>query len=84
MSKQIALCFMKELLLVKHQKLEIWSNQNRNWSLKHAASPGNLIDVESLLLGSDASLDSSPVIAAVKLVVKGDIKTIGAAYTGNE
>ena len=43
MTKVIALAFMKDLLLVKCMRLEIWSMENRVWKLAKQASPGNLL-----------------------------------------
>ncbi|KAJ3212968.1 MutS-like protein, partial [Dinochytrium kinnereticum] len=86
-SKLNAISLIRDLLLVKQKKVEIWeSDGTRNKSsvgfrLGRKASPGNLLDLEEMVFANSASVASSPVILAVKAGVRGEQKFVGAAFT---
>lgn len=66
--------FVRDLLLVKQYRVEIYVNQgtakNHNWILEYKGSPGNLSDFEDILFGNnDIAVGVS--IIAVKLGTKG-------------
>ncbi|KAI8922577.1 muts domain V-domain-containing protein [Powellomyces hirtus] len=83
LSRLNTISFLRDLLLVKLYRVEIWSMEGRKgsqWQITKRASPGNLVDVEDILfLNNDVS--SSPVVLALKVESKGDQKLIGVAYT---
>ncbi|KAJ3144932.1 MutS-like protein [Geranomyces michiganensis] len=83
LSKLNTTSFLRDLLLVKLYRVEIWSLEGRKgsqWQITKRASPGNLIDIEDMIfLNQEVSL--SPVVLALKVESKGDQKLIGVAYT---
>ncbi|KAI8818608.1 muts domain V-domain-containing protein [Fimicolochytrium jonesii] len=83
LSKLNTISFLRDMLLHKLYRIEIWSSEGRKgsqWQITKRASPGNLVDVEDMLFtASDVS--TSPVVLALKLETKGDQRLVGAAYT---
>ena len=62
--------FIRDLLLVKQYRVEVYVNQGTakslNWVLEYKGSPGNLSQFEDLIFGgSDVAVESS--VMAVKL-----------------
>ncbi|KAJ3142593.1 MutS-like protein [Physocladia obscura] len=83
-SKLNSIALMRDLLLVKQKRVEIWENDGKNskaFKLGKWASPGNLNSLEDLIFANNNQIVSSPVVLAVKPGVKGDQKVIGLAYT---
>ncbi|ORY51832.1 DNA mismatch repair protein [Rhizoclosmatium globosum] len=83
-SKLNSISLMRDLLLVKQKRVEIWENDGKNsktFSLGKWASPGNLGALEDLLFANNNQIMSSPVVLAVKPGVKNEQKIIGLAYT---
>ncbi|KAI9336568.1 muts domain V-domain-containing protein [Obelidium mucronatum] len=83
-SKLNSISLMRDLLLVKQKRVEIWENDGKNsksFSLGKWASPGNLNSLEDLLFTNNNQIMSSPVVLAVKPGMKGEQKIIGLAYT---
>ncbi|KZC10857.1 DNA mismatch repair protein Msh2, partial [Dufourea novaeangliae] len=72
--------FIRDLLLVKQYRVEVYVNQgsakNHNWVLEHKGSPGNLAQFEDVLFGNNDIAVSIRVIA-VKLGVDGKSRMIG-------
>lgn len=70
MSKQQFESYVRELLLVKQYRVEVYVNQgsgkNQEWKVEFKGSPGNLSQFEELLFGNSENAESSTVIA-VKL-----------------
>lgn len=66
--------FIRDLLLVKQYRIEVYINQgtakNHNWVLEHKGSPGNLAPFEDVLFGNNDIAVSVRVIA-VKLGMEG-------------
>jgi DNA mismatch repair protein MSH2 len=56
---------LREALLQKQMKIEIWKPLRRRWQMSHKASPGNLEQVDELLF-SNTNMSVSPVIVAVR------------------
>ena len=82
LSKLNAIGFIKDLLLVKLYRVELWSTdgaRNGEWVVKKA-SPGNLQPMEDLLFSS-AEFNASPVILAVNVVQKKNDIVVGIAFT---
>lgn len=69
--------FIKDALLNKGLKIEIYSNQGRNWRVTKQASPGNLQDVEELI---GNQMDQNPVVLSLKIQSKADQKTVGICF----
>ena len=71
--------FLREALFKLGKRVEIWASPNgrMNWKLAKQASPGNLQDVEDDIGGQ---FDSAPIIMAVKISVKADLRTVGVCF----
>ena len=76
--------FLREALFRLNKRIEIWSSTGgRHWKLDKQASPGNLQDVEDELgsVGGLASMDSAPVILAVKVSAKAaEARHVGVCF----
>jgi DNA mismatch repair protein MSH2 len=79
LSKNAAETFLRDALLNKQQRVEMWKQEKLEWKVSRKASPGNLQGVEDLLFSS-AQLTSAPVVIAVKYGVSGENKSVGAAF----
>ncbi|KAI7906331.1 muts domain V-domain-containing protein [Cokeromyces recurvatus] len=79
LTNKAAKAFLRDALLNKQLKIEIWKQNRLEWRLIHKASPGNLQSVEDFLFSS-AQLTSAPVVIAVKYSISGENKTVGVAY----
>ncbi|GAA5986604.1 hypothetical protein JCM11641_005164 [Rhodosporidiobolus odoratus] len=87
LSHAVAQAFLREALTTQQLRIEIWVAENgagggkgaTKWKLGKAASPGNLGAVEDLLF-THTDLLAAPVILALKLSVKDNVKTIGVAF----
>lgn len=69
--------FIKDALLNKGLKIEIYSSQGKGSKLKCKASPGNLQDVEHLL---GNQLDQNPVVLGLKVQSKAEQKSVGICF----
>lgn len=74
--------FIKELLLVKRYRVEVYvnkgTNRNQQWSLEFKGSPGNLTQFEDILfVNSDIAIGTS--IIAVKLGSEGKSRLVGVS-----
>ncbi|KXS20715.1 DNA mismatch repair protein [Gonapodya prolifera JEL478] len=75
-----ALSHMRYLLTEKGYRVEVWSLEgSKKWRLSKSGSPGNLQDLEDLLFDSDKSLNSAPVVVALRVVTKDNQRIVGAA-----
>ena len=76
--------FLRDALMTRNLRIEIWTTaegrNNKNWKLTKQASPGNLQDVEDLILVGNMELTTSPVVLAVKLQVREGHRVIGVAF----
>lgn len=72
--------FIRDLLLVKQYRVEVYINQgtakNQNWILEYKGSPGNLTQFEDILFGNNDIAVSVRVIA-VKLGIEGKFRIVG-------
>lgn len=71
--------FTRDLLIVKHYCIEIYSNSKaskNDWSIQYTASPGNLTQVEELIFGS-SDITTLTGILAVKT---GENNTVGCCF----
>lgn len=79
LSKQQFESYVRELLLVKQYRVEVFVNQgtgkNQEWKVEFKGSPGNLSQFEELLFGNSENAESSNVIA-VKLDTVNNSKVI--------
>nr|XP_050846789.1 DNA mismatch repair protein Msh2 isoform X1 [Vespula vulgaris] len=72
--------FIRDLLLVKQYRVEVYINQgsvkNQNWILEYKGSPGNLSQFEDILFANnDIALGVS--VIAVKLGIEGKSRIVG-------
>lgn len=65
--------FLRDILLNRQMRIEIWKQTRLEWQIIHKASPGNLQQVEDFLF-STSQMTTSPVVLAVKYGVSGDHK----------
>ncbi|KAJ5141477.1 hypothetical protein N7526_002472 [Penicillium atrosanguineum] len=77
--------FLREALFRLNKRIEIWVSGGTgkgNWKLAKQASPGNLQDVEEELGSVGAlSMDSAPIILAVKISAKAsEARNIGVCF----
>ncbi|KAJ3032339.1 MutS-like protein [Rhizophlyctis rosea] len=82
-SRLNTIAFLREILLVKLFRVEIYVSEPRkqnSWVIGKTASPGNLQAVEDLIF-RDSDVSASPVVLAVVVSVKNDQKLVGVAYT---
>ncbi|CAL7946134.1 unnamed protein product [Xylocopa violacea] len=72
--------FIRDLLLVKQYRIEVYINQgsakNQNWMLEYKGSPGNLTQFEDILFGNNDVAVSVRVIA-IKLGMQGKSRIVG-------
>ncbi|SGY74910.1 BQ5605_C005g03387 [Microbotryum silenes-dioicae] len=83
MSIAVAQGFLRDALTTKQLRIEIYeSSGGKNaskWTLGKQASPGHLAQVEDLLFAHTDML-AAPVILALKLQVKDNVKTVGVTF----
>ncbi|XP_024935873.1 DNA mismatch repair protein Msh2 isoform X2 [Cephus cinctus] len=74
--------FIRDLLLVKQYRIEVYVNQgsakNQDWILEYKGSPGNLLQFEEILFGNNEVAVGTSVIA-VKLGSEGKTKIVGVS-----
>lgn len=81
-----AQAFLRDALTTRQLRIEIWAPEgggvgrgSTKWTLDKSASPGNLTAVENLLF-TNTDLLAAPVIVALRLQVKDNVKSIGVAF----
>lgn len=83
LSPAVAQSFLRDALTTKQLRIELYESEggknSAKWRLGKSASPGNLGSVEELLFAHTDML-AAPVILALKLSVKENIKTVGVAF----
>ncbi|OLL22825.1 DNA mismatch repair protein msh-2 [Neolecta irregularis DAH-3] len=82
LSKTAFRTFLHDALVNRNLRIEIWASdnsRNKSFHLAKQASPGNLQDVEELMLGY-RDLNSNPVIIAVKLQVNVEGRLVGVGF----
>jgi DNA mismatch repair protein MSH2 len=73
LTSKAAEAFLRDVLLNKQLRIEIWKQSRMEWQLIRQASPGNLQSVEDFLFSS-TQMTSAPVVIAIKYGVSGDNK----------
>ncbi|GLH03733.1 DNA mismatch repair protein spellchecker 1 [Gryllus bimaculatus] len=74
--------FVRELLLVKQYRVEVYVNKGRvnaDWVAEFKGSPGNLQQFEDILFSNNEQMNSTAVIA-VKIGGEGKNKVVGLGY----
>ncbi|KAG1051074.1 hypothetical protein G6F43_006697 [Rhizopus delemar] len=79
LSNRAAETFLRDALLNKQLRIEIWKQDRSEWKCIRKASPGNLQEVEDFLFSS-SHMTIAPVVIAVKYSISGDNKTVGVAF----
>lgn len=75
--------FMRDLLLVKHYRVEVYksrSSTKNDWELDYRASPGNLSQLEEVLFGANSDCTVTTGVMAVKVAPDGNQKVVGIGY----
>lgn len=70
---------VRDLILVKLKKVEVWGKTGTNWAKEKKASPGNVRDFEELLY-RNKELEDTAVSVAICFGVEGQHKMVGAAF----
>ncbi|CAG8439292.1 7439_t:CDS:10 [Ambispora leptoticha] len=81
LSRLAAESFLRDALLNRQMKVEIWGGEPRKnvWKVIKRASPGNLQEFEDLLF-NNAEISASPIVLGVKLGTKDGQKIVGVAF----
>ncbi|KAL7313114.1 MSH2 protein [Mucor circinelloides] len=79
LTNKAAESFLRDVLLNKQLRIEIWKSNRNEWQIIRKASPGNLQDVEDFLFSS-THMTSAPVVLAIKYGVADDNKLVGVAF----
>lgn len=74
--------FVRELLLVKQYRVEVYSTQgsskNNDWFVQHKGSPGNLTQFEDILF--NGVVTETCIIMAVQIIAEGQSKVLIYTY----
>ncbi|KAI7895639.1 muts domain V-domain-containing protein [Mucor mucedo] len=71
--------FLRDLLINKQKRIQIWTGSRTTWRISREASPGNLQQVEDFLFSS-VEMTSAPVVIAVKYSNKSGTNTVGVSF----
>ncbi|CAF0703085.1 unnamed protein product [Brachionus calyciflorus] len=78
--------FLKDLLLVKQYRVEIWkkSNKSGEWTMINHGSPGNLSQFEDILYSGEESPSSSPItdpgLLAIQINTEDNINKLNCGF----
>ena len=76
--------FVRDMLLVKHYRIEIYAQTSRNgkndWTIIQQASPGNLTQVEDLIFGNADLTTTTGVLGVSMVQEKENSITVGCCY----
>ncbi|XP_045124255.1 DNA mismatch repair protein Msh2-like isoform X1 [Portunus trituberculatus] len=75
--------FMRDLLLVKHYRVEVYKSKSaskNDWEIEYKASPGNLSQLEEVLFGASTDRTITTGVMAVKVAPDGNQKVVGVGY----
>lgn len=74
--------FVRDLLLVKHYRIEVYKQKSgkNDWEAEYKASPGNLSQFEEILFGGSSELNVTTGVMAVKLANESGQRIVGVGY----
>lgn len=72
--------YIRDLLLIKQYKVELYLKKNNQWELSGKASPGNLQYFDSLLFGNNEMADSLVVFSLKLATAEDGQKLVGVAF----
>lgn len=86
-SMSLAKAFLRDCLTTKQMRVEIWEPEDgaagrknhTRWAVAKVASPGNLSQVEDLLFAHEDLL-ANAVSMALRVKIKDNVRTVGAAF----
>ncbi|XP_064405343.1 DNA mismatch repair protein Msh2-like isoform X2 [Halichondria panicea] len=75
--------FLRDLLLVKQYRVEVFrraNNDQSSWKVEFKASPGNLQQLEEVLFGGGGEEEVTSTVLAISYQLRDGLRNMGVAY----